>query len=170
MLMPKIELNRDMSMICPECQVGQFTVVMDEAAKRVIAIQCEYCGQFKLDIPPPRVLSLNRAGLLADLIRAVERSNRQSGVKLRWYPFGADGDATYTHYVLRAFTHQGGGFITEDEDVRDVYVWCSGFTEQWFTVEEVLDAMENINDAKHGMDKPMATIDYGDSASSSDKG
>jgi len=161
-LMSDITLNRDMSINCPECQVGQFTVVMDEEAKRVVAIQCEYFGRFKLDIPPPRVLSLNRAGLLADLIRAVERSNKQSGVKLRWYPYGADdSDATMhmTDYVLRAFTHQDGSFITENEDVRDVYVWCSGIFEVWLKVDDVLDALDNI-DCKHGTDKPIASIDY----------
>lgn len=112
----------------------------------------------------PRVLSLNRAGLLADLIRAVERSNKQSGVKLRWYPYGADdSDATMhmAEYVLRNFTHKDGSFVTEQEDVRDVYIWGSGIFEIFLKVEEVLDALDNTTSGRFGMDKPMAVIDYG---------
>ena len=113
----------------------------------------------KRDSSTTRILSLNRAGLLADLIRAVESSNKQSGVKLRYYPFGSDTDKP-AEYVLRAFTHDGGGFLREDEDVRDAYVWCSGIFEHWFKVEELLDALDNTTSGRHGMDKPMAAIDF----------
>ena len=104
-----------------------------------------------------RILSLNRAGLLADLIRAVER---KSSTKLRFYPMGAEDADHPAEYVLRAFTHDGGGFLSENEDVRDAYVWCSGIFEHWFPVEELLDALDNVTSGRHGMDKPMATIDY----------
>lgn len=103
-----------------------------------------------------RLLSLNRAGLLADLIRAVER---KSSTKLRYYQFGTETDKP-AEYVLRAFTHEGGGFLRYDEDVRDAFVWCSGIFEHWFPVEELLDALDNITTGLHGWDKPMAAIDY----------
>jgi hypothetical protein len=100
-----------------------------------------------------RILSLNRAGLLADLIRAVEFS-----FKLHWYPLGSDSERS-AEYVLRAFTHEGGGFLREDEDVRDAYVWCSGIFENWIPVEKVLDALDNTNTGRFGMDQPMAMIE-----------
>lgn len=107
----------------------------------------------------PRVLSLNRAGLLSDLMRAVQLSNKQSGVKLRYYPHGSDTDKP-AEYVLRAFTHQDGTFLSENEDVRDVFVWCSGMFEHWIKVEELLDALDNATSGRFGMEKPMAVIDY----------
>jgi hypothetical protein len=107
----------------------------------------------------PRVLSLNRAGLLSDLMRAVQLSNKQSGVKLRYYYAGSDTDKP-AEYVLRAFTRQDGSLLSENEDVRDTYVWCSGFLEHWFKVEELLDALDNTTSGRFGMENPMAVIDY----------
>ena len=107
----------------------------------------------------PRILSLNRAGLLSDLMRAVQLSNKQSGVKLRYYYAGSDTDKP-AEYVLRAFAHEGGGFPSENEDVRDIFVWCSGVFEHWFPVEELLDALDNMTSIRYGMESPMAVIDY----------
>jgi hypothetical protein len=103
------------------------------------------------------ILTLNEAGLLADLIRGV-----QAKAKLRWYPYGADdSDATMhvAEFRLRQFTYDGGGFISEKDDVRDAYVWCSGMMERWLKVSDLIHALDNI-DGKHGMDKPIAVIDY----------
>ena len=100
-----------------------------------------------------RVLTLDEAGLLSDLIRAV-----QGNAKLNYYIHGADTE-TPASYVLRAFTYNGGGFITSDkDDVRDVYVWCSGFTEHWFKVSDLITALDNL-DGKHGFEAPIATIE-----------
>ena len=104
----------------------------------------------------PRLLSTNRASLLADLIRAVER---KSSTKLRYWVHGSNTDKP-AEFVLRAFTHDGGGFLSENEDIRDAYVWCSGTFEHWFPVEQLLDALDNITTGRFGMDKPMAAIDY----------
>ena len=79
--------------------------------------------------------------------------------KLRYYPRGADDADHPMVQSLRAFTHDGGGFISEHDDVRDAYVWTSGFMEHWFKVEDLIMALDNIQ-GTHGLDKPMAVIDY----------
>jgi hypothetical protein len=105
-----------------------------------------------------RILTLNRAGLLADLIHAVQRKS-----KLRYYPRGVDpgNDALMSMtLVLRAFSHDGGGlWFDNDGDVRDAFVWCSGFMERWLKVDDIIDAMENHTDMSHGETAPMAIID-----------
>jgi hypothetical protein len=109
----------------------------------------------KPSIKPP--LTINEAGLLGDLIIGVER-----GHKLRYYPDGAeiraDGSTLEMTVVLRDFTHDGGGFWPHDADVRDAFVWTSGFTTRWFHVGTLLEALDNM-DGKHGLDHPMAVID-----------
>jgi hypothetical protein len=101
-----------------------------------------------------RSLTLNDADLLADLIRGV-----QARAKLRWYQFGTR-DADHPLIVsMRAFTHNGGGFISEKDDIRDAYVWCSGFMERWLSVAELLTALDNLQ-GKHGLENPMAVIEY----------
>lgn len=99
------------------------------------------------------VLTIERAGYLADLIRGVE-----AGAKLAYYPSGAD-TVTPLIVVLRAFTYDGGGLYPRDKDIRDAHVWTSGMFERWFTVRELLDALENTIDASHGMGAPMASWD-----------
>jgi len=99
-------------------------------------------------------LSLNDAGLLGDLIRGV-----QGGAKLRWYQFGtrdADHPAIFT---LRAFTYDGGGFIRDEDDVRDEFVWCSGIFERWLKVSDIIKALDNMQ-GKHGLENAMAVIEY----------
>ena len=110
-----------------------------------------------------RILSLNKLQLLSDLLRAVQASNHQSGVKLLWYPVGHDPGSSVPRQmglVMRAFTHQDGTFLSERDDVRDAYIWFSGFTERWIKVEEVLDALDNAVNGNHGTDQPMAVIEY----------
>jgi hypothetical protein len=103
-----------------------------------------------------RVMTLNEAGILGDLVNAVGRGDR-----LRYYPYGADESDATMHVVegvLRAFTLEGGGFYPNNKDVRDAYVWVSGFTERWYKVSDLILALDN-NDGKHGLDKPIAVID-----------
>jgi hypothetical protein len=103
----------------------------------------------------PRVLTINEAGLLADLMRGV-----QGNKKMRYYPQGADGDTEHPMTAtLRAFTHEGGGVYFEaDGDIRDSFVWASGFTEHWFKVSDLLKALDNL-DGKLGTDQPIAVIE-----------
>lgn len=99
---------------------------------------------------PP--LTIEQAGVLADLLHGVERC-----LKMRYYPFGSR-DADHPLEVsLRAFTHNGGG-IYFDGDIRDAYVWTSGLMERWFKVSDLITALDNI-DGKHGLDNPIAIID-----------
>lgn len=101
-----------------------------------------------------RILTLNQADLLGQLIRGV-----QAGAKLRYYQFGAR-DAEHPLTVsMRAFTHDGGTFLSEMDDIRDSYVWCSGFMEHWLKVDELITAIDNLQ-GKHGLDEPMAVIEY----------
>jgi hypothetical protein len=104
---------------------------------------------------PPRALTINEAGLLADLMRGV-----QGNKKMRYYPQGADGDTEHPMIAtLRAFTHKGGGVYFEaDGDIRDAFVWTSGFMEHWFKVSDLLLALDNL-DGKLGLDKPIAVIE-----------
>lgn len=99
-----------------------------------------------------RVLTIEHASLIADILRGVH-----SGSKLNYYPKGADSADHPATYVMRAFTHENGG-IYFNGDIRDSYVWCSGFTEHWFKVSDLIMALDN-NDGKHGFEAPIATIE-----------
>jgi hypothetical protein len=110
------------------------------------------CGE-RYDVNAPRTLTINQAGLLADLMRGVER-----GLKLRYYPLGAESADRAMVVVLRAFTYAEGALYPHDKDIRDAHVWTSGFTEHWFPVEQLLTALDNLG-GKHGIDEPMAIID-----------
>lgn len=101
-----------------------------------------------------RILTINQAGLLADLIRGVERK-----LKLRYYPMGADSADNPMVQVLRAFTYAEGALYPHDKDIRDAHVWTSGFTEHWFPVEQLLKALNNHTHGTDGLDQPMAAID-----------
>ena len=93
--------------------------------------------------------------MLADLIRGV-----QAGAKLRYYPRGADDADHPMVQSLRAFTHDGGGFISEHDDVRDAYdadLWVRGALR--FKVEDLIMALDNIQ-GTHGWTSPLAVIDY----------
>jgi hypothetical protein len=139
-------------MMCPQCDCMLYTIAIGADGEPAKA-ECNMCGAaFPVNVP--RVLTLNKAGLLADLIRGV-----QAGAKLRWYQFGTR-DADHPLIVtMRAFTYDGGGFIREDDDVRDAYVWCSGFMERWLKVSDIITALDNM-DGKHGLEEPMAVIEH----------
>lgn len=100
-----------------------------------------------------RVLTINDSILLGDLHRGVER-----GLKLRYYQFGTRDVDHPLVVTMRAFTYDGGNLYPHDADIRDAYVWCSGFMERWFKVDELIKALGNI-DGKHGLEEPMAVID-----------
>lgn len=102
---------------------------------------------------PERILTINQAGLLADLIHGVER-----GAKLRYYPRGCESADNPMVAVLRAFTYAEGALYPRDKDIRDAHVWTSGFTEHWFPVEQLLTALDNMQ-GEHGLENPMAVID-----------
>lgn len=146
------KMERLMPRECPQCQCGLYEVILNQDGETV-AVECNMCGM-RHPVNVPRVLTLNQADLLGGLIRAV-----QAGVKLRYYQFGSRDADHPLEVVLRAFTHNGGGFLSETDDVRDEFVWCSGFIEHWLHVDHLLKALDNI-DGKHGLDNPIAIIDY----------
>jgi hypothetical protein len=126
-------------------RIGKVTYVDDEH------------GHIAAIVPPASVksvLTLNDAGLLGDLLRAV-----QGNYRLRYYPNGAEGDTDHpVEGVLRAFTLEGGGFYPNNDDVRNAYVWTSGFMERWYKVSDLIRALDNI-DGKHGLGEPMAVLE-----------
>jgi hypothetical protein len=140
-----------MTKSCPQCQCGLYEVLLGKDGEPA-KIECNMCGAaFPVNVP--RTLTLNQAGLLGDLIRGVER-----GLKLRYYPFGTrDADHPMVQ-VMRAFTYEGGNLYPHNADVRDAYVWTSGFMEHWFKVDDLITALDNM-DGKHGLEEPIATID-----------
>lgn len=82
---------------------------------------------------PLTVSTLTALGLLAD---AVERGNKIARIL-------PGGDVEWG--VARAFTHDGGGFLGND-DVRDGFVWVSGgnrLTERWWPVAELLPGVHS---------------------------
>lgn len=47
--------------------------------------------------------------------------------------------------IARAFTRDGGGFLTSTDDVREGFIWISGgnrFTERWWPVAELLTGFD----------------------------
>jgi hypothetical protein len=98
------------------------------------------------------VLTISQAGHLGDLVRGVD-----NGSSLRWYPYGADNPDVVLRVVLRAFTYEGGGMYPHDADIRDAFVWTSGFTERWLPVRDLLPALSNL-DGHLGMSEPIAII------------
>lgn len=100
-----------------------------------------------------RVLTLRQMMLLGELDRGVARK-----AKMRYYQRGQASADNPMVCVLRAFSRDGGGFWPDDADIRDAYVWTSGFTERWFKVSDLLTALENLSGV-HGLDSPMARIE-----------
>jgi hypothetical protein len=99
-------------------------------------------------------MTLNQAGYLADLMRGVERKS-----KLRYYPRGAESADHPLELVMRAFTREDGAFWPNEADVRDAFVWGSGFMEHWLKVSDLLKAMDNAVNGRDGTDQPMATVE-----------
>lgn len=102
-----------------------------------------------------RILTMYQADWLGQLIRAV-----QACAKMRYYVFGASGNADSVRYTLRAFTLDGGGLYPNHADIRDAYVWASGFMEHWFKVDDLIKALDNAVNGSDGLDAPMAMIDW----------
>jgi hypothetical protein len=98
------------------------------------------------------VVTMSMAHYLADLVQAVEYSK-----KMEWYPHGASLSPADT-FTLRAFVrNEQNFFYPAAASVLDALVWCSGITEHWLPVRDILAALENgIN----GTDEtqPMAVI------------
>jgi hypothetical protein len=143
-------VNKPRAKACTKCDCGLYQVFVgedDEPTK----IECNMCGA---EFPIKRLtLTLNHADLIGVIMRGVS-----GNAKLNWYQFGGrDADHPLT-MVMRAFTHDGGGFLSEKDDIRDAYVWCSGFTERWFKVTDLIEALDNL-DGKHGDTNPIATIE-----------
>lgn len=142
---------------CPRCDCGLYEVFLDADGKPA-KIECNMCGSTQPAIPVnvPRILTINQAGCLRDLINGVER-----GLKLRYYPMGAEDADHPMVQVLRAFTYAEGALYPRDKDIRDAHVWTSGFMEHWFPVEQLLTALDNML-GTHGLDQPMAVIESDD--------
>ena len=138
--------------MCKTCDSSLHVMLMNEHDE-LVAIECTSCHR-RTGLNIPWLLTINQAGWLGDLIHGVER-----GWKMRYYPMGAK-DADHPAVVmLRAFTYEGGGLYPRDGDIRESYVWCSGLTESWFKVNDILDALENAITCKFGDESPMAIID-----------
>jgi hypothetical protein len=104
-------------------------------------------------ITNPNVLTSSQLMLLAELDRGVERK-----LKMRYYQFGSENADHPLEVNLRAFTRKDGSLYPHDADIRHAYVWCSGFTEHFIPVSDIVRALDNM-DGKHGLEAPMAVID-----------
>jgi DNA-directed RNA polymerase subunit M/transcription elongation factor TFIIS len=144
-------MERLMPRQCPQCDCELYTVIMN-ADNEAVAVECNMCGM-RFEINVPRVMTLNEAAWLGELIRGVERN-----LKLRYYPLGTESADNPMIAVLRAFTHDGGGFWPRDADARDAFVWTSGFSEHWMKASDLLTALDNMY-GKHGLEAPMAVIE-----------
>lgn len=83
----------------------------------------------------------------------------QGNRPFRYYPQGADTPGEPVKGVLRAITHDGGGFYREDDgDIRDAFVWTSGVMEHWFPVKLFVAALMNTT-VTIDASAPMLVID-----------
>lgn len=60
------------------------------------------------------------------------------GARVEWFP---NGDTTFSKTcdgVARSFAHEHGGFLNDNDDVRDEYVHVSGIFEYWLPVRDVM--------------------------------
>lgn len=79
------------------------------------------------------VAQLTRLGMIAE---AVEQGRRIA----RLLP---DGEIEWG--IARAFTHDGGGFLSGADDVRDGFIWVSAgnrLSERWWSVSDLLLAFD----------------------------
>lgn len=91
---------------------------------------------------PTRILTLSELNRLAMLAEAVGEGRRIARLH----------DGLVQSGVARAFTREGGGFLTPDDDIRDGFVWVSGITESWWPVTELAN----------GIDKGTVSLDWKD--------
>jgi hypothetical protein len=111
-------------------------------------------GSYYIDETPDHTLTISDLIWLGQINSGVERS-----WKMRWYPQGVISADRPAYLVLRAFTYKGGGLYPRDADVRDSFVWCSGITEQWIKVSDLMKALQNAIDQNEGENSPMAMIE-----------
>lgn len=72
---------------------------------------------------------------LASLARCVQAGHPITRVN-------AAGDTEWG--IARAFAHDGGGFLTDRDDVRDSFVWISAgssLMERWWPVAELVEGL-----------------------------
>lgn len=98
------------------------------------------------------MITLTDAMYLSDLIAGVT-----AGSQLEYHYAGSETHTPAT-YSMRAFTHNFGGFISNDENLLDAYVWLSGMSERWLKVSDLIKALKNTHTGEYGMSEPMAVI------------
>lgn len=69
---------------------------------------------------------------LTEIVDAVDKHAR-----IRWL---VDEGVT-AEGVVRAFTHNGGGFLTATDNVLDAYLWVSSTTEWWLPVSTIMTGL-----------------------------
>ena len=83
---------------------------------------------------PLTIPELTTLSMLAECVQAGQPITRVT----------AAGDTEWG--IARAFTRDGGGFLTTDEDVRDGFVWISGGSglfERWWPVKELVEGIRD---------------------------
>ena len=138
--------------MCSICDSSLHVMLMNEH-NELVALECTICNK-RTGLNIPWVLTLGEADYLGQLIKGVQR-----GCKLRYYRNGSESADNPVMLVLRSFTYEGGGLYSHEEDIREAYVWCSGITERWFKVNDILIAMDNFINGNHGVDNPMAYVE-----------
>lgn len=76
------------------------------------------------------ILTVSELNALATLLRAV-----QTCAKVSWIDPNSERVIDGT---ARCFAHFGGGFLGQEDDVRDHYVHVSGLFESWLPVADVI--------------------------------
>lgn len=104
------------------------------------------------DPPGHPPLTLGDAISLSDILRGC-----MGGLKLHWYPDGTE-TPNPVKIEMRAIQAGPGTSLAPDADIRDGKVWCSGVLEWWIDVPELIKALQNTIDGRHGATDPMAII------------
>lgn len=95
--------------------------------------------------PTARPLNVHDLTVLGMIGEAIDNSRMIA----RW-----DATSNVPEYgMARAFAHDGGGFLTRDDDVRDGCVWVSAgnrYTERWWPVADLMA----------GFDRGEVSLDY----------
>jgi hypothetical protein len=75
-------------------------------------------------------LTMSNLIALGEIVRAAQGTR-----PIRW---STDGGATICEGIARAITHDGGNFLSGEDDVRDGYLWVSGIFERWIPVRDLM--------------------------------
>lgn len=62
------------------------------------------------------------------------------GSRVTWMLDGSDHAVSG---VARAIAHEGGGFLTDHDDVRDGFLHVSGTVEVWLPITQLIDMLRN---------------------------